>query len=71
MLLRRPRCPYTSADVSLRGNDHQAQYEVDFRETYETKEKRRLTGGELARLRVDIRSAPGSVLVTYRKVGEP
>ena len=70
MLLRRPRCPYTSAEVELRGIDPQSQYEVEFRETYETKEKRLMTGGELARLRVEIRSAPGSVLITYRKVGK-
>ena len=71
MLFRRPRCPHKGVDVHLRGLDPQAKYAVEFRETYVAKDKRTMTGAELAQLRVEIGSAPGSMLVTYRKVGGP
>jgi alpha-galactosidase len=67
VLFRRPRSPYAAADVALRGLDAAATYEVSFAQTYEVKDRRRMTGAELARLRVAIGSAPGSVLVRYRK----
>jgi alpha-galactosidase len=68
MFLRRPRCPYNGVDVRLQGLDPQSKYEVEFRETYEAKEKRTMTGAELARLRVEIASAPGSMLILYRRI---
>lgn len=66
-LFRRPNCPYASADIRLRNLDRQARYELEFRESYQAKEKRIMTGAELAKLRIDLPST-GSVLVLYRKV---
>jgi alpha-galactosidase len=68
MFLRRPQCPYRSADVSLRGLDPASKYEVEFRPTYETKEKRTMTGAELGRLHVEIDSPRASLLIVYRKI---
>jgi hypothetical protein len=68
VVLRRPRSPYARADVQLRGLVAEARYEVEWRESYEVKDKRVLTGAELARLSIEIGTAPGSVLVTYRQV---
>ena len=67
MVFRRPACPYVSAEVRLRGLDPEARYEVQFREGYETRETRTLSAAELARLRLEIGSAPGCLLVLYRK----
>jgi hypothetical protein len=44
-----------------------ANYLVEFRESYETKQKQTMRGDQLAKLRVDIGSAPGSVLIRYQK----
>ena len=68
MFFRRPHSPYAGVEVALRGLDPQAKYELEFRETYAVKAKRTLTGAQLAKLRVDIGTAPGSMLVTYRKI---
>jgi hypothetical protein len=54
--------------VSLHGLDTGAEYEVTFVDPAET---RRLTGGSLGKLRVEIPNAPGSALVTYRKLDRP
>jgi alpha-galactosidase len=64
----RSKSPYAVADVNLHGLDPKAKYEVEFRESYAAKEKRTMTGMELARQRVEIGSAPGSMLIVYRKV---
>jgi len=69
MLFRRPKSPYAAVDIALRGLDAAAEYEVTFAETYEVKTKKKVSGAELARLRVEIPSTPGSVLVTYKIVG--
>jgi alpha-galactosidase len=68
MLFRRPHSPYNGVDVHLRGLDPQGKYAVEFRETYVAQQKRTMTGAELARLRVEIGSSPGSVLIAYRKM---
>ncbi|MHB8974176.1 MAG: alpha-galactosidase [Pirellulaceae bacterium] len=68
VVLRRPQSPYARADLQLRGLVAEARYEVEWRESYEVKDKRVLTGAELAQLRIEIGTAPGSVLVTYRQV---
>ena len=67
MLFRRPQATKPSIDVAVHGIDPAAQYEVEFRETYETKEKRIVAGKDLANLRVEISTAPGSMLILYRK----
>ena len=70
MLFRRPKSPYVAMEVPLRGLDPAAKYEVTIFETYEAKEKRTLTGAELGRLRIEIPTAPGSVMVRYEKAGK-
>jgi alpha-galactosidase len=68
VVLRRPQSPYVRADVHLRGLDADARYEVEWRASYEAKDKRVLTGAELAQLPIEISTAPGSMLVIYRQV---
>lgn len=65
---RRQSSPYVAVEASLRGLDPAATYEVTLAETYEPKETKKMSGKDLARLRIEIGSAPGSVLVTYRKM---
>jgi len=67
VFFRRPQSPYTTLDARLRGLEPAATYEVTFKESYESRETRRLAGADLGRLRVEIANAPGSLLVTYRK----
>jgi hypothetical protein len=40
---------------------------VTFAETYDVKANRVMTGAELSNLHVDIATAPGSVMIRYRK----
>ena len=70
MLLRRSKSPYTAVDVSLRGLQPDAMYDVTFSPTYKPGSTRQMTGRQLARLRVTVEEAPGSMLVTYRKKGQ-
>ena len=69
MCFRRSASPYSACDVSLRGLDRTATYEVTFTETYEVKEKRFMTGQQLAQLRAEIATVPGSLLVRYARLG--
>ena len=68
LFFRRPQSPYPAAEVALHGLDPAATYEVTFSEAYEPKEKKAMTGSDLARLRAEIASAPGSLLVAYHKL---
>jgi alpha-galactosidase len=65
MFFRRPKSPNPVIEVSLHGLDPEAEYEVTFVDSAET---RRLTGAYLAKLRLEIASAPGSALVMYQKL---
>ena len=69
VLFRRSQSPFASIDVALRGLDPAAEYEVAFKETYEVKQKRAMSGANLRTLRVEIGNTPGSVLVIYNKKG--
>jgi len=69
VFFRRSKSPLSGNEVALRGLDPAAKYEVTFKETYEVKEKRTMTGAKLRTLRVEIGNAPGSVLVIYMKKG--
>jgi hypothetical protein len=65
---RRPKSKSTiHARYRPAGLDPKAPYEVTFAETYDVKEKRVMTGAELGKLRVEVGSAPASLLVRYRK----
>ncbi|MCL5098875.1 MAG: NPCBM/NEW2 domain-containing protein [Candidatus Omnitrophica bacterium] len=68
MLFRRAASPYLASEIALKGLDPDAAYEVTFAETYDVKEKRRLSGRELSRLRVTLETAPGSLLVRYTRI---
>jgi alpha-galactosidase len=68
MVFRRAKAATAATDVKLRGLDPHAMYEVEFRDSYAAKEKRTMTGAALAQQHVEIGSAPGSMLILYRKV---
>jgi alpha-galactosidase len=67
MFFRRPQSVQASYVAGLQGIDTGSSYEVSFAETYDVSSKRVMTGNELAHLRVEIKHAPGSLLVRYRK----
>ncbi len=67
VFFRRSKCPFVLAEMALRALDAHAQYNVTFKEHYDVKEERTMSGAELAKLRVEIPNVSGSVLVTYRK----
>jgi alpha-galactosidase len=69
VFFRRPKSKSAQSrlDTGLRGLDPKAPYEVTFAETYDVKEKRVMTGAELGKLRLEVGSAPASLLVRYRK----
>ena len=67
---RRSASPCSACNVSLRGLDRAATYEVTFAETYDVKEKRFMTGQQLAQLKAEIATVPGSLLVRYSKLGK-
>ena len=67
VFFRRPKSLYVALEARLRGLDPAATYEVTFAESYEPKGKTAMSGADLGRLHVEIPSAPGSVLVRYRK----
>jgi len=66
VFFRRAQSPYGSMVANLRGLDPQAQYEVTFVDSHQT---RVLSGAELARLPIEIGSPATSLLLTYRKLG--
>ena len=70
MFFRRAASRYCAMDAKLRGLDGEATYRVSFAETYDVRETRRMTGRELATLRTEIATAPGSLLVRYRRLGK-
>jgi alpha-galactosidase len=65
IFFRRPKSSASNFDASLRGLDPKASYDVTFSEAYEIKEKRVMTGADLGKLKVEIRSAPGVMLIRY------
>jgi alpha-galactosidase len=68
MFFRRPKSAQATFDASLQGIDPKASFEVSFAETYDIKSKKVMTGAELSRLKVNIESAPGSLLVRYKEI---
>ncbi|MHB1457021.1 MAG: NPCBM/NEW2 domain-containing protein [Armatimonadota bacterium] len=70
MFFRRPKCLTASLDVELKGLDASARYKVDFRETYDIRETKEMSGRELSKLRVNLNTQPSSILVHYRKIGQ-
>jgi alpha-galactosidase len=70
LCFRRSASPNSACEVSLRGLDPAATYEVTFAETYDVKEKRTMTGPQLGHLKAEIATVPGSLLVRYCKLGK-
>jgi hypothetical protein len=64
MFFRRSQSPYTSVDADLHGLDAKAKYEVNL---VDAGRKLTMTGAELAHLKVEISTAPASLLLRYRK----
>ena len=69
VFFRRSLSQQQTLETGLRGLDPAASYDVTFAKDYEVTEKRRMTGEQLAHMRVEIGSRPGSVLVTYGPAG--
>jgi len=65
MFFRRFQSPYPALDVQFHGVNPQAHYEVTFVDSAKTQN---LTGADMMKLRIEIPEAPGSALVTYKKV---
>jgi alpha-galactosidase len=65
MLFRRAKSAYAAMDLGLRGIEPKADYEVTFADA---NKKQRMTGAALAKLRVEINSAPASALIIYRRI---
>ena len=65
MFFRRAQSPHPAIEVALHGLDPSGEYEVTIVDRAKTQ---RLTGAQLANLRVEIAAAPGSMLVTYRRL---
>ena len=68
IFFRRSKSSVSAMDAALRGLDPKARYEVTFSEAYDVTEKRVMTGAALGNLRVEIGSAPGVMLIRYRKI---
>ncbi|MBV9038825.1 MAG: alpha-galactosidase, partial [Acidobacteriaceae bacterium] len=67
LLFRRSNASETSREVSLRGLDPHAQYEVTFAETHDPGPKQIFRGEQLSHLRVSTSSPRRGILVRYRK----
>jgi alpha-galactosidase len=67
IFFRRPKNGQTMHEANLHGIDPQASYDVTFAETFDISDRRVVKGSGLTHLRVDIKHAPGSLLVRYRK----
>ena len=68
VVLRRSLCLSREVTLGLKAIDPSSNYEVELLENYETLSKNRMSGAELARLEVQIKSAPGSRLIKYMKM---
>ena len=71
LVFRRPKSAQSSITVGLHGLDPAAKYEVTFAESYDVTDRRTMTGEDLTKLHVELSSAPGSVLVRYRRIEGP
>ena len=69
MFFRRPASLDAVCEAHLRAVDPSARYELTLAETYQVKERRLVSGRPLASIRVEIRQAPGSLLVRYARQG--
>jgi alpha-galactosidase len=68
LLFRRDKAEEPVFHAALRALGPEARYEVTVSESYDEKERRVMTGAELGKVRVELNSAPGVMLVRYRKM---
>jgi alpha-galactosidase len=68
IFFRRPKSIASSFEASLKGVEANVSYEVTFSDAYAVAKKHVMTGAGLGKLRVEIGSAPGVMLVRYRKL---
>ena len=68
MAFRRSQSACAAVDLALRGLEPAAKYEVEFRKSYTVEKKQTMSGAELARLRLEINTMPGSMLIMYNKI---
>ena len=67
LIFRRHQSPFTTLELSLKGIDTRASYEVSLSPGYDEGARRRMTGMELAALRIEIPDRPGSILLRYHR----
>lgn len=67
LFFRRPESPFATFEATLQGIDPEGRYSMTFSEGYNSAGRRRVSGTELANLPVTLPTAPGCVLVEYRK----
>ncbi len=68
LLFRRAACPDAERIVPFRAIEPEADYAVSFEDT---PDQRTVRGRDLASLKVEIRTAPGSAIVYYRRLTTP
>jgi alpha-galactosidase len=68
VFFRRHESPFPTAEVRLRGLEPRARYAVSLAEGFEPPPETERRGEDLERLSVDLRQAPGSVLLRYRRI---
>lgn len=68
VLFRRPKSVQTAMEMGLKDLDPNGRYAVSFAKTYDAIPKGVMTGAQLAHLRIEIGSAPGRLLVRYRRM---
>ena len=68
LFFRRYLSSQSTLEASLRGLEPNAKYEVTFAKTFESEEKRIMSGDQLSHLQVRIDTKPGSLLVKYKDV---
>lgn len=67
LLFRRPQAAQRAFTARLRGLDPRTLYRVTFAESFDVMKTRTMTGAQLASLRVELASAPGSLMIRYAK----
>ena len=67
LYFRRDESPYVALEAGLRAPDSGANYECSLSTDYTIPTPVRLTGAQLRTLRVTVGSAPGAMLLRYRR----
>ncbi len=67
---RRPESPESSRTAALREIDPRAEYEIMRSETYQPSAAEKISGEKLKRLKIEIGTRPGSVILEYRRIGK-